>query len=257
MKSIALALIACLGSFAAMSQSFAELDNRRGDNAFEENTFEVMIRRTQVSGKFTESFGGTTFNMRFRSEGYEKGDGRWHFENPTLGDMLFVVTNLVRGNDVTVRTTEQSFSSGFFGWHQIHMNVIATDKLLISPGLSLGDYIFASKRATTGPNVPTRVIEPAGYYFHLGPAFMASYVVTPRMWVDAFMHYDIGFRAGKLSGEFTETPGYARPHFLNLGTNVRHAGTRLFGGLRYSHLIDRGPHKDAATRVDISFGYMF
>lgn len=256
MKSTVLALILIAFASAVCAQSFEGLENRRGDNAFEENSFEVLIRRTQVSAKFTESFGGTTFNIRYRYEGYEKGDGRWHFENPTLGDMLFVVAKLASGNDVTARTTEQSFGAGFFGWHQIHMNAVATDKMLISPGLSLGDYIFGSKRAAPPTGFQTSIIEPAGYYFHLGPAFMTSYVVTPKMWVDAFMHYDIGFRAGKPSN-FTETPGYPRPHFLNLGAHVRHAGARLVGSFRYSHLIDRGPHKDAATRIDISFGYMF
>jgi hypothetical protein len=115
--------------------------------------------------------------------------------------------------------------------------------------LSFGDYIFGSKREDGV------TLEPQGYYFHVGPALKTSYVVTEDLWVDGFFHYDIGFKAGKGSGQHID--GYKKPHFMTIGANVNHAHTRLFAGFRINHLIDRGANKDSATRLDISAGYMF
>lgn len=255
MKLVRLALIACLSTSGAMAQNFESLNNKRGENAFLWNDFEVMIRRTQVSGKYTESFGGTTFNFKWRSETYQKGGMRWHFENSTLGDMMFVLARLLKGDDVTVRSTEQSFGGGFLGWHQVYGNVIATDKVLLSAGASFGDYIFGSKRLA-GTSDP-QTLEPNGYYLHLGPAIMATTVVGNSMWVDGYLHYDIGFKVTHPGGAYQDVKGYPRPGFLNAGANVHHAATRLFGGLRVNHMIDRGSSNDAATRLDVSFGYMF
>lgn len=258
MKSTLLALILSTACYAVVAQSFEDLENRRGDNAFEENGLEVFIRRTQVSAKYTDSFGGTTVNLRLRNEGFEQGDIRYHFENPTLGDMIFVVAKLVGGNDVMSGNTDQSFGSGFFGWHQTYSNVVARPNLLISPGISFGDYIFGSKRASSvSPTISARMVDPAGYFFHVGPALSVAYVITPSLWLDAYSHYDIGFKASSPSSDYHKTDGYPRPHFLHVGANVHHARSRFFGGARMVHLFDRGEFKDAATRIDISVGYMF
>jgi hypothetical protein len=261
MRTILLALVLSLLIPAfAQAQTFEALSNGRGDNTFMDNSFEVLFRRTQVSAKYTESFGGFTFNMRWRNEDYRKGGVRWHFENPTLGDMLFVVGRLLKGDDVTVRADEQAFGAGFFGWHELYKNVVATDRLLLSVGGAFGDDIFASKRAEIPPGHTARTLDPAGYYFHLGPAFMATYVLGHSVWIDGYIHPDIGFKATGLSAEYEPYPGpgkYPRPIFLNIGTNVHHARTRTFVSLRFNHLIDRGVYKDAATRMDLSFGYSF
>lgn len=160
--------------------------------------------------------------------------------------MIFVLFNIEKMDELT---TEQAYGSGFFGWHQGYWNVVSTDRLLISPGITFGDYIFGSKRADGVMR------EPQGYYFHLGPAFKATYVVTNQLWVDGYVHYDIGFKAGKGTGEHVK--GYPKPHFLNIGGTINHIPTKLFGAIRVNTLIDRGVNADAGSRLDISAGFYF
>ena len=259
MKILRLALVALISCLftTANAQSFSALENRRGDNSFEENGLELYLRRTQVSSEFNPSYGGFTFNIKFRSETYEKGGNRYHFENPTLGDMLFVVGRMIRtGNgDFLDGDGQQSFGSGFFGWHHTYWNVVATDRLLVSPGLSLGDYIFTTRRPSSHPNNGGKTLDPGGYFFHAGPAMMVSTVVGDRFWLNFDTRYDLTARAGKPSGDYVA--GYKKPHFFGLGASIQHAGTRLCGGVNYTTLIDRGPNGDKANRIDISFGYMF
>lgn len=257
MKKILLALI-LVGSLSqtAISQSFSELRNGRGDNPMTDCNFEVFIRRTQVSGKYTTSFGGTTFNFRWRRDGYEKGDTRYTFENPNIGDFLFVIGRLMKGDDVMARPDEQVFGAGFIGWHQWYMNAMATDKLLVSPGITFGDYIFGSKRAQVPAGHTHQMLDPAGYYLTVGPAVRVTSMIGSEFWIDGFVHTDVGFRVAGAAYE-PNPGGYPRPLFLNIGSEIHHAPTRTFLGVRWNHLIDRGVNKDAATRVDISLGYSF
>ncbi|MFN8335255.1 MAG: hypothetical protein U0U09_08990 [Cyclobacteriaceae bacterium] len=252
MKTIYAVLLFVAGCLTVSAQSFSELNNNKGDNAFISNWIHPMVRFTSVSPKYTEAYSGFTVNASFHINDYEKGSWRYDFENPTLGDMIFVLFNM---NELDSRKTDQAFGSGFLGWHQTYVNVVATDRLLIAPGLSFGDYIFASKREDEGTR-GARIVDPAGYFLHIGPAVKASYVLTNSMWVDAFATYDIGFQVGKPSVDYKATKGYPHPGFLNIGGKIHHAKLRLFGGIRITQLMDSGKYNDSATRVDISAGYM-
>lgn len=238
------------------AQSFEQLENRRGYNAFLENTWELYLRRTQVTAKYTYNYGGTTVNMKYRRDDYEKGGMRWHFENPTLGDLIFVLAQQLRGTEEN-KPGSQAFGSGFFGWHQIYWNAVAKDRLLVSPGVSFGDYIFGSDRPTVPAGFTTTSIDPAGYYFHIGPALMVTKIVGDKMWVNVYSRWDITGRAAGPSQNYTHTDGYKNPNFFGLGASVQHATSRLCGGVNFTKMIDRGPHNDSASRFDISLGYMF
>jgi hypothetical protein len=233
------------------AQSFENLENRQGDNPFAYNGFYVFLRYTHVSSKYTESYGGMTMNVSYRNDYYNKWEPSWHFENPTLGDLLFLLFNIDKMNG---RETEQAYGSGFLGWHQVYLNAVARENLLLSPGISFGDYIFGSKRAA--PASP-RTLDPAGYFLHVGPAFKASYVINEQFWVDGYFHYDIGFKVGSPSTDYQESANYEKPHFVNLAAEIHHTKSRLFAGLRLNTLLDRGVNKDRATRIDFSAGYMF
>lgn len=252
MKTIHLTLLLACTSLLATAQSFSELNNNKGDNAFISNWIHPMVRFTSVSPKYTESYRGFTVNLSFHKNDYEKFSWRYDFENPTLGDLIFLLFNI---KEMDGRKTEQAFGSGFLGWHQTYLNVVATDRLLVAPGLSFGDYIFASKREDNGTQ-GARILDPAGYFLHVGPAVKASYVITNSMWVDAFATYDIGFQVGKPSAEYKATKGYPNPGFLNVGAKIHHAKFRLFGGIRVTQLLDSGENNDGGTRMDVSVGYM-
>jgi len=261
MKIYRLALIfltLVIGGSAA-AQSFENMpETRKGKNPFVHFNWELYLRRTQVSSAFVPSYGGTTFNAKFRLDAFEKGDWRWHFENPTLGDMFWVVGRLIKGKKTTNDDgSEQSFGSGFFGWHQVYWNVVAQEKLLISPGISFGDYIFATQRAAGTTNSDKTILDPAGYFFHAGPSLMVTKLFSETLWVNAYTRYDLTTRAGKLSANYLETPGYKKPHFFALGASVQHGKSHLCGGINYTHMIDRGANKDSASRIDVSVGFMF
>lgn len=252
MKIYRLALI----FLTTLTFSFTNAQTFEGlDRAFTDWNWELMIRRTQVNTKNTIDYGGTTFNMRFRFDDYQKGGMRWHFENPTLGDMLWVVARLINKKDMPNQNSngaEQAFGSGFFGWHHITWNAVAQDRLLISPGISLGDYIFASQRAGGV------TLEPAGYYFHIGPALRASQMLGDNLWLDVHTRFDITGRAGKSSAVAPpDGAKYKNPAFFGLGATVNHAGSHLALSCNYTKMIDRGANKDSASRIDISLGFMF
>jgi hypothetical protein len=240
------------------AQSFENMpETRKGKNPFVHFNWELDIRRVQLSSKYVASVGGTTVNAKFRADAFEKGDWRYYFENPTLGDLFWMI-----GHDKkTSNSTEKgvlSFGSGFLGWHQIYWNVVAQDKLLVSPGISLGDYIFGTQRPQSTDNSSGKTLDPAGYYFHAGPAIMVTKLLTETLWVNAYTRYDLTTRAGKLdAGTYVETPGYKKPHFFALGASVQHGKSHLCGAINYTHMIDRGGNKDAASRIDVTIGFMF
>lgn len=247
-KNILLILF-MLGSVGqGVAQSFSALEDGKGNNVYDTRALHVFLRYTNVSGRHTATVSGLTANVSLRYDKYGKGETSWHFENPTLGDFIHVLFKL----DKISSDNEQSFSSGFLGWHQIYFNVVAKDKLILSPGISLGDIIFGSERLTSSPSV----LEPNGYYLNLGPAFKASYLINQDMWVDGFFRYDIGFKVGKPSGDYQNIDDYEKPHFVTVGANLHHK-SRLFGGVRLMKMIDRGANNDSASRLDISAGYMF
>jgi hypothetical protein len=259
MKRFSLALIflaVCFGS--ASAQSFEDIGR-----PFHSWNWEIMIRRTQVKTKYTIDYGGTTLNMKFRFDDYRKGANRWHFENPTLGDMLWVLARLINGKELSNKNAngaEQAFGSGFFGWHHITWNAVAKDNLLISPGISLGDYIFASQRPGGSPGTvgANTTLDPAGYFFHAGPALMVTPLVADGLWIDFSTRLDFTARAGKPSAGYQPSEGkYKNPAFFGLGASVKHKGTHLCFTTNYTKMIDRGANKDSASRVDISLGFMF
>lgn len=251
--SLALIFFATVFGFTAAAQSFENMpETRRGKHPFTDFNWELYVRRTQVFPKYTPEYGGTTFNAKFRFEDYVKGGRRWHFENPTLGDMFWVVGRLIKGKKTEQDDgSDQAFGSGFFGWHQITWNAVATDDFLVSPGLSIGDYIFSTQKAGGV------ITDPAGYFFYAGPAVMVTKLFSDSFWVNAYTRYDITTRAGKPSANYAPADGAKNPHFFAIGASVQHGKSHLCGGINYTTLIDRGPADDAASRVDISIGFMF
>ena len=234
-----------LAGFASRAQSFDELTNRNGDNPFTDRGLQFFVRYTGVNCKYTESYGGFTGNMSYRIDRLEKGEMSYHFENPTLGDLLWMLVNLKKWNALE---NPQAYGSGFFGWHEVYWNVVSKDRILLSPGLSVGDYIYSSGGSRN----------PSGYFFHIGPAFKTSYVINNDFWVDGIFRYDVGFRVGKPTGnEDVSGEGYPKPHFVTVSGTLNHAPSRLFTNIRINTLIDRGVYKDAGVRLDWSVGMMF
>jgi hypothetical protein len=224
----------------ASAQSFSELETKKG-NLYDSYTCGLLLRYTSFSDPYQETVKGLTANVAIRLGRSHRGGLSWDFENPTIGDFIYVLAHFKKATESTV---DKSYGSGFVGWHQIYVNAVAKDRLIVAPGLSFGDYIFG-----------IGLSEPNGYYFHLGPAVKVSYLLTDKMWIEGFIHHDIGFKTGKPGGAYQNIEGYEKPYFFNVGAKVFHT-SRFFGGFRMSKLIDRGVNGMKATRIDVSVGYL-
>ena len=250
MKYLSL-LILYVAATELSAQTFSDLNDKKDRNLYDNYSVQAFLRYTNFSDPYVETVSGTTVNMSVRGvSGYGKGDVSVNFENPTLGDLIYALLNYKKLSSSTVN---KSFGSGFLGWIQVYFNAVVLKRLIIAPGFSVGDYIFGIQQPKLQePNI----LEPNGYYFHLGPAVKASYVVSNNLWLEGYVHNDIGFRAGNPGGVYQNIDGYKKPYFFNVGATAYHT-SRFFGGFRMCKLIDRGVNDIKATRLDISAGYMF
>lgn len=255
---ISLSIIA--QTYTASAQSFSKLKKNNGENPFTEDRIKLYTRLTTVSSEYTPSYSGFTFNISISRNEYKKGEARIRYENPTLGDLIQGIPRAIKDvkgivNDEQTHLTvnkwdDHSHGGGFLGWFQYYLNVVAKDKLLISPGLSTGDYMYGSRYTKPGGNKEDQ--DPYGYFFTAGPAIMASYLLSSSYWIDAYINYDLAF--AKVNNRGTEE--YPKPHFLTIGADF-YTNKKIFAGVRYNSLIDRGTNKDASSRLDISAGIFF
>lgn len=211
------------------AQSFAKLKDKKGNNPFSEDIFKIYGRFTSVNSEFTEDYSGFTFNVGLRNDKYEKGEFRTRYENPSLGDFIYVAINI--SNDIKNGVAEKqkyddhAHGGGFLGWFQAYMNVVAKDKILVSPGITLGDYIYGSTydKAPAG----RQKYDPYGYYLAAGPAVMVSFLATNKIWIDGYVNYDIAFL--KVKNDSVD-PNYQKPAFLTVGADLN-TTSKLFGGI--------------------------
>ena len=243
--------IALVFTFAVLqSQTFLDMKDKKDRSLYEDNWFNWMARYTYVSGKANEKLGGFTGNVSIRKAKAGKGEISLNYENVLLGDFIWKVANLKKSEYF-----DQGFSAGFLGWVQGYYNVVATDKLILAPGASLGDYIFGSEIPTEiAPTIFSN--EPFGYYLAVGPSFKVSYLVNKDFWVDGVLTCDIPFaKLNKGTGaNYKHEEGYPNPLFVNVTGTLFHK-SKLFLSLRVNQGIDRGANGGSASRLDVSLGY--
>lgn len=249
-------LLFCLTLFSttAFTQSFDDLKSKKGDNAFGEDWLKVFVRRTSVNSKYTPNYSGFTVNLSLRNDKAEKWDFRTRYENPTLGDFIYSLVNLSKdlknGTSTKEVYDDHAHGGGFLGWFQAYINAVAKDKLLISPGITMGDYIFGSRYDM---GMGTKDYDPNGYYLAVGPAIMASYVINKKLWVDGYVNYDIA--VVKVKNDSVD-PNYPKPSFLSVGADLNSV-YKFFGGFRLNKVVDSGVNKETSSRLDISVGMCF
>lgn len=178
-----ISFLLCL--LAVRGQSFSELKKGNGENPFTEDRFKLFGRFTAVNSKNTPSYSGLTINIGVSRNEYGKGQTRLRYENPTLGDLIQGVPRAIKDikgivNDeqtgITVnKWDDHSHGGGFLGWMQLYMNAVAKDRILLSPGISLGDYMYGSRYAKSGGSKEDQ--DPYGYFFAAGPSVLSSFVL--------------------------------------------------------------------------------
>lgn len=266
-------LIAICGYQVATAQSFDDLTTNSGKNLFSEGRLMLNIRYSTITSQ-SETYKDVldnekifpTINLAIASDNADKWGLRWSFENPMVGDGL---AYLVRGFGALKTEGEnvadvagkyvQTFSALLIGWHHFNMNVVATDKLLISPGISAGDMQLTTTIPSQRFSHNEERKDPAGYFLYAGPSLRMSYVLTSSLWVDVFANYDFmltrGFKPSQNYGK-DDYPDYPLPTTLFYGANV-YSTTRLYGGFRVGKMTDKGVHGNHAQRVDVSLGVRF
>lgn len=259
-KHLLIAVLPMLYAFTVNAQSFSTLKKKNGENPFTEDMIKLYARVTAVDSKYTPSYSGFTFNIGVSRNEYNSGGVRVRYENPTLGDLIQGIPRAIKDAKGIVNNTQTSLTvnkwddhahgGGLLGWLQYYMNVKAKERFLLSAGISMGDYMYGSRYAKLGGSKEDQ--DPYGYFFVAGPAVMGSYVISSSYWIDAYVNYDLSFAKIKNRG----TAGYPKPHFLTLGADF-HTTSKLFAGIRYNSLIDRGTNKDSSNRLDISAGIFF
>ena len=222
---------------------------------FKDGWFKIYIRNTSANSTYTPNYSGFTANVGIRADKAEKWGIRTRYENPTLGDLIYAAVNLSEdiknGTSTKEVYDDHAHGGGFFGWTQGYINVYASDKLLISPGISGGDYIFGS--AYNRNNTGKKDQDPRGYYVVAGPAIMASYAANKFFWIDAYINYDIAVF------KFQDTvidKDYPNPSFVSFGLDL-YTDKKIFGGFRLNKIVDKGYNNNKSSRLDFSLGFCF
>lgn len=245
-----LTLLLILTICGLQAQTFLDMKDKKGRSLYEDNRFNWLARYTYVSGRYDEKFGGFTANVSIRSAKAGKGEISVNYENVTLGDFIWKIANLEKSEQLNL-----AFGGGFLGWVQGYYNVVATDKLIIAPGASLGDYIFGYEDAIQiAPDVFSN--EPFGYYFTVGPSVKVSYLLNDSFWVDGIFTTDIPYlKFNNNSGaNVYHEEGYPNPWFASLTGTLYHK-SKLFLSVRLNQAIDRGDNGAGTSRWDVSLGY--
>jgi hypothetical protein len=246
---LTLLFLVCISATKISAQGFTTY----GDA--EDRTLRVFSRYTTVKPGADGRYGGFTFNAGMALNNYNRFRMRVRYENPTIGDLLFYVKRLWTGGQSTTDSgLEHAFGGGLMGWLQFYKNVVATDRFMLSPGISMGDYIFGVEQRINGSVV---TYDPAGWFIGAGPGIMMSYHSGNKIWVDTYAYYDMMFGTVEYShAGYIRTEGYPKPHFITYGIDVCHE-KGFFTGFRMCIVNDRGSTNITASRIDVSLGYHF
>jgi len=235
--------------YAASGQSFSDLKTKDGLALYETRGTFWFLRYSTSSGKFVERVSVPTANFSLRWFSLGKGERSYSLEYPALGDLLALLWR----RDLVTTNAGATLTCVLLGWHQTTWNLVSTDKTIIAPGISYGDYTYASGRPVT--TSLKNVYEPFGWFLAAGGALRVTRLVGDNLWIDLEGRYDKSLVTVSKRFELTNPiEGYPRPDFAALTLTVNHT-SRLFASVRAVSLIDNGEIKDNATRLDFSIGY--
>ncbi|MFM8348911.1 MAG: hypothetical protein ACKOAR_12780 [Bacteroidota bacterium] len=242
-------LLFSISVFAASAQSFEDIKTKDGLALFETKGNFWFLRYTTNSGKFVDRLSVPTVNYAMRRFSIGKGERSYSWEYPAIGDVL----SLLWRRELVTSNMGATLTSVLVGWHQATWNVVSGQKTIIAPGISFGDYTYASGREP-GTN-PNNVYEPFGWFLAAGGALRISQMINNDLWIDLEGRYDKSWVTVTKKFELTNPiDKYPRPDFMALTLTVNHS-SRLFAAVRMVNMIDNGDIGDKATRIDLSLGY--
>lgn len=181
---------------------------------------------------------------------FDKGDSRWSIQSKVIDDMIWLI-----GSTISKREDRDDNSvTGVLGL-KYGKNLFSTNKLNISAGFSLSDYIVILPKVLPSgdPNYPDK--EPDGWYWSAGPNLFLDYHIFDSFTIHANINYDLPFlKLGEKDTDLIE--GYKKPNFLGTRLTLHH-DIGFFVQFQTTTVLDRGIHNQNITRREIQLGYRF
>lgn len=208
------------------------------------------------------SFGSiqTTLDIARRDQ-TKSGAFHYDWRYPVMDDLWGLLYYSIARNDKDPRPNKfdmldhSLLSAGWIGFHNFGKNIIGSDKLVISTGLNLSDFNFASNHYS----IVSMISPEMGYYFTVGP--YAHCDILPVKWfmLRVTAQYCIPYykyiNKGSVMATYTEGTENVNPHFFLITPEIISKwGLYISADLWYIL------HKKSALqygRQSISFGWRF
>lgn len=180
---------------------------------------------------------------------------RMYFRNNSLGDLLLFLGRQVLPNSGSERP-EGSILTNLFGWTSWGLNLAGNEIGSLGTGFNINDFIAGSttvERIQGGPD-KKQLHEPQGYYWAAGPSVFLDFAITDNIVVQTFGSYSLPlFRAASLNGAEPRN-SYPKPHFARVNLEILTL-YKLFAGVDYTWMINRGNTPNKTQRLDVFIGY--
>ncbi len=264
MKQFILAILPVLSLISALSiqgQSFQTFDQQKKPwyDEFHFGVVPVFTIMSNPEAPYAESHrvAAITMQIYYKKYNLDKGDTRMFWQNRSIGDLLSLLVREIRTNEGVDRE-EGSVLSDLIGSTSWGWNVNEGKRLSLAAGFNLNDYIIGATYAErlNGEPVNLSTGEPQGYYWTTGPSLFADFVLTDQLVLQTFASYSISmFRLVSVSNA-VEDKSYPKPHFVHLHAELQ-TTLRLFAGVDYTWLVNRGDLPNQTRRLDFFVGYRF
>lgn len=265
MKTQKLMLVVILGILwvgtPGHTQSFIDFDKQKRP-FYDEPHFGFSLSYTMMSNPdapYPEAHrqNGPTLQLYYKKYNLDKGDTRMFWQNKILGDLLFLLGKKI-ATDKGVTREEGSVLSDLIGSTSWGWNLNESNRISTALGFNLNDYIIGATyfERFNGEPVNGSTKEPQGYYWATGPSLFVDYVISNQLVLQTFASYSFSlFKAVSVS-DAANDKSYPKPHFVHLNVELQ-SSIRLYGGLDYTWLINRGDLPNKTRRLDIILGFRF
>lgn len=248
-------------SYRSFSQSFTDFDKQKSAY-YDEPHFGFSLAYTSMSNPDAPYHevhrqSGFTMQIYYKKYNLDKGDTRMYWQNKSIGDLLNLLVREIQ-TDKGAEREEGSVLSDLIGKTSWGWNVNNARRLSTAVGFNLNDYIIGATYAErfNGEPVNLKTSEPQGYYWATGPSVFVDYVLTNDLVLQAFASYSLSmFRAVSVSNAVKDK-SYPKPHFANINIELQ-TSLRLYGGIDYTWLINRGALPNKTRRLDVVVGFRF
>jgi len=185
---------------------------------------------------------------------FDKGEVRWNVNSKVCDDLIWLIGYTIKNK--TSRTPEGDYSiTGLFWWHYGY-NVKSTEKLNISPGFSLSDYmvLMPEEDGISFTGNPSEKEDPHGWFWAAGPNIFIDYALPAKFSLHFNANYDFSFI--RLNNKYKSIldPDYKKPHYFHAALTLNH-NSGFYLGYQFTRVVDLGYHKNNIVRSEVNLGF--